>query len=426
MSVRTPRSVVRNATPGNANYIRGILDLVTRPRDDAVSLPPRTRNDLGFTPEAVPTLLSLGRERNRTHTARSRVSAMRIRTARFAMVPMWVVRHPAVFGNGTRIAVYTGLQAVAYEQPDMEWRSTREIAIAVAEVTGLGMEACRKHLSALVVAGAIVKTDTEIRLVLDDPAVGISVGTRSTTSCDAGTQNPDRTTTAQKGTERKHTVGTHGSSADADGVGFEDFWKLYPRRVGKRAATTAWKSALGRARLIQPTEHQARGDMIIAALTARVAWWKRARTPADKIPHAATWLNRDGWLDELEPTPATAAASTAQASADLAVRLRDEVDRAIHDGDAELAWRLTRSRARGRGDQWFDEIARCLDDGRSDRIIVHAVKHDEQNGPFVTVDEIEQVRAAKTALWLACGRGVSLPVGQSPSPVLEGPHEDRS
>jgi hypothetical protein len=72
---------------------------------------------------------------------------------------------------------------------------------------------------------------------------------------------------------------------------FDAFWKAYPRKVGKGAAWKAYKRAQTRA---TQTE-------IMAGLS---------RAPAGKawaggyIPHPATWLNEDRWLDEPETTAA--------------------------------------------------------------------------------------------------------------------------
>ena len=73
---------------------------------------------------------------------------------------------------------------------------------------------------------------------------------------------------------------------------FEDFWSLYPRKIGKRTAEKAFGRALKRA---TPKE-------IMGGLTCQVKVWRQTGADAKYIPHASTWLNRDGWLDELAPT----------------------------------------------------------------------------------------------------------------------------
>jgi len=68
---------------------------------------------------------------------------------------------------------------------------------------------------------------------------------------------------------------------------FEAFWSAYPRRIGKRAAQQAFTAALKRA---EP-----------AAIMAGLARCAPAWTEPAFTPHPTTWLNRDGWLDELRP-----------------------------------------------------------------------------------------------------------------------------
>lgn len=78
--------------------------------------------------------------------------------------------------------------------------------------------------------------------------------------------------------ERKNSL--RSSRADDD---FEAFWKAYPRKVGKGAARKSWDRAKT---LSYP-------DAIIAAVM-RQTFDHRERF----IPHPATWLNQERWLDE--------------------------------------------------------------------------------------------------------------------------------
>jgi 3-polyprenyl-4-hydroxybenzoate decarboxylase len=71
---------------------------------------------------------------------------------------------------------------------------------------------------------------------------------------------------------------------------FSDFWKLYPRKVGKLAAEKAW------ARL-KPADRQAVLDDL-PRRTASRAWTKDG---GEFIQHPATYLNGRRWEDELEP-----------------------------------------------------------------------------------------------------------------------------
>jgi hypothetical protein len=64
---------------------------------------------------------------------------------------------------------------------------------------------------------------------------------------------------------------------------FADFWKLYPRRIGKGAAEKAWQKAV----------KEVPADVILAGV-------QRYQWPSDPqfTPHPATWLNQKRWLDE--------------------------------------------------------------------------------------------------------------------------------
>lgn len=70
---------------------------------------------------------------------------------------------------------------------------------------------------------------------------------------------------------------------------FENFWNLYPRKVGKESARRAFAKA---AKLSNP--------LVIIGGADRMA--NDPNLPESAfIPHAATWLNRGGWGDEPYP-----------------------------------------------------------------------------------------------------------------------------
>lgn len=70
---------------------------------------------------------------------------------------------------------------------------------------------------------------------------------------------------------------------------FEQWWGEYPKKVGKRRALKDWKQAVKR----EPA-----GEIIAA--TRRFAEYHAAcGTEKRFIPNPSTWLNRDGWGDEL-------------------------------------------------------------------------------------------------------------------------------
>ena len=75
----------------------------------------------------------------------------------------------------------------------------------------------------------------------------------------------------------------------SDGQEFAEFWKAYPRKVGKPKALLAYRAATKRT---TPSE-------ILDGLANHVPAWL-AGDP-NFVPHPTTWLNRDGWADQVTP-----------------------------------------------------------------------------------------------------------------------------
>ena len=80
------------------------------------------------------------------------------------------------------------------------------------------------------------------------------------------------------------------TGGEPEGSPFVCFWKEYPRKIGKRAAEKAYVAALKRA--------DATAIMTGLALFVKHA----ANLEPQFIPHPATWLNQDRWLDERTET----------------------------------------------------------------------------------------------------------------------------
>jgi uncharacterized protein YdaU (DUF1376 family) len=85
------------------------------------------------------------------------------------------------------------------------------------------------------------------------------------------------------------------SSPDKPDDGFAEFWKAYPRKVGKGAALKAWAKIKSKADTLQ-------------AILKAIAWQRTAdqwtKDGGQFIPHPSTWLNEQRWLDEA-PTKAS-------------------------------------------------------------------------------------------------------------------------
>lgn len=73
---------------------------------------------------------------------------------------------------------------------------------------------------------------------------------------------------------------------------FDDFWRQYPRKVGKDDARKAFAKR-------KPT------DALLADMLAALAWQRESsdwlKDGGQYIPHPATWLNRGSWQDERPP-----------------------------------------------------------------------------------------------------------------------------
>ena len=73
---------------------------------------------------------------------------------------------------------------------------------------------------------------------------------------------------------------------------FEKWWATYPRKVGKAKAAKDWQRATKRINQ----------DDLIEATQRFSAFHEAEGTQPQFIPHPSTWLNRDGWDDELTPS----------------------------------------------------------------------------------------------------------------------------
>jgi hypothetical protein len=80
---------------------------------------------------------------------------------------------------------------------------------------------------------------------------------------------------------------------DTDPV-FERFWLAYPNKKGKGYALQAWKKAIS---IATP-------DAIISAVEANKRGVDWLNENGRYIPHPSSWLNAQGWLDEVKkPAP---------------------------------------------------------------------------------------------------------------------------
>ena len=84
---------------------------------------------------------------------------------------------------------------------------------------------------------------------------------------------------------------------------FDEFWAIYPRKVGKGAARKAYAKAL----------KVARHDDIMWGLSQQIDGMKAKEKQF--IPHASTWLNEERWDDEPEQPNSVARSTPANGNA---------------------------------------------------------------------------------------------------------------
>jgi hypothetical protein len=72
-------------------------------------------------------------------------------------------------------------------------------------------------------------------------------------------------------------------------MSFDEFWKLYPRKVAKKAAQKVWSRMTVQEQLD-----------CIESLPNHLAYWKLKQTEMDYICHPTTFLSQGRWEDELD------------------------------------------------------------------------------------------------------------------------------
>ena len=73
------------------------------------------------------------------------------------------------------------------------------------------------------------------------------------------------------------------------GIDFDDFYKLYPRKVGRFVAQRSFKK-------LSEIDKQ----LAYNGLVNYIKFWESSKTEKQFIPHPSTWNNQRRWEDELE------------------------------------------------------------------------------------------------------------------------------
>jgi len=74
---------------------------------------------------------------------------------------------------------------------------------------------------------------------------------------------------------------------------FEQFWTVYPRKVGKGAARKAFAK-------IKPSEELLKRMVVAVVAQSKTEMWTKDK--GQYIPNPSTWLNQERWEDEINPT----------------------------------------------------------------------------------------------------------------------------
>lgn len=215
---------------------------------------------------------------------------MRPEQTEFAIVPVWVATHEAVKGNGTRLAVYVAIRIVAFERPDHEWRSDRDLAVDIGELVGVSAERARKHLADLREAGIVLGGAGRITLPMDETgsSAGSSatqLGSPQTQTGSSATQSPITKRTEDTARAEVGHRATQSPNIFAESL-FAEFWAVYPRKTARKTALKAYTAALKR-------------TSAETILDAAKLYAKRNRaSDVMFLPYASSWLNADRWEDE--------------------------------------------------------------------------------------------------------------------------------
>lgn len=125
--------------------------------------------------------------------------------------------------------------------------------------------------------------------------------TQPITRDDTAIHTPDtRHQTPEKSKSKDMCAVAH-VAAPAGASRFSEFWEIYPRKIAKAACEAKWRSK----------KCEAHADEIIANLKARIAWEWRGKD-LQFIPHPATYLTQERWLDEIATHQSRAHPSVAE------------------------------------------------------------------------------------------------------------------
>jgi len=119
--------------------------------------------------------------------------------------------------------------------------------------------------------------------------------------------------------------------------GFEEFWKAYPRKVGRGRAAELWKRLKVKVEL---------SKTILAELERQKKSHNWTKANGQYIPHPSTWLAQKRWEDEPDNCGSQECKRNLPSAAEVRRVIREHRDRMIgyREADADAAWeRIFRS-----------------------------------------------------------------------------------
>ena len=204
----------------------------------------------------------------------------------FTQIPNHAIRDPRITPNAFRLLAYLMSHQDGYElnYEQIEYQ------------TGLGRYAINQAADLLVDLGWLEVNRPKVagkfackQWVVLCPNANESIAGDSTMEQPHMGQSTDIRKTINKEEQLEEEKLKAIPQNEFEAVDFDHFWNLYPRKVGKEAARSAWAKALLKASI----------DEIVAGA------FRYAHDPnlPEKtfIPHPSTWLNEGRWSDEPLP-----------------------------------------------------------------------------------------------------------------------------
>ena len=109
---------------------------------------------------------------------------------------------------------------------------------------------------------------------------------------------------------------------------FQDFYSLYPRKMGRKEAERSWN------RLTPAQQAEC-----LEAMPNYLKYWKIKQTQKDYIPYPATFLNQERWTDEIDLEPTKKPELPWYSTEELTIRKAQEINCPAYQGEGWQQWR---------------------------------------------------------------------------------------